>query len=93
MSGIPPLDEQLQFARNDQTGRVHILRWCPRGEPAPFAQIVLSTHIDVLCGTHLWDTAYVAGDGFADDDLCIACVRALGGQSWRAFHADSRGPG
>jgi hypothetical protein len=24
--------------------------------------------------------------------LCIACVRALGDQQWRAFHVDNRGP-
>lgn len=34
---------------------------------------------------------FIGGDGFTDDDLCIACVRALGDQQWRAFHADNRG--
>jgi hypothetical protein len=88
---IPPPGEPLQFARNAKTGRVHIMRWCPRDERAPFAEIVLSTHTRELCGVDLWDAQYVAGDGFADDDLCSACVRVLGDQQWRAFHVDSRG--
>lgn len=91
MSRIPPLDERLQFAKNSKTGCVHIMRWCPRDEPAPFAEVVLSALVQVLCGTNLWDSLYVAGDGFTDDALCIACIRALGDQSWRAFHVDSRG--
>lgn len=88
---IPPEDERLQFARNAETGRVHIMCWFPRDEPAPFTQIVLSTLVQVLCGTNLWDSLYVADDGFTDDDLCIRCVRVLGDQSWRAFHVDNRG--
>jgi hypothetical protein len=53
----------------------------------------------MLCGTKLqvgadeyWPGVYVGGDEFADEDLCIACVNALGGQSSLAFHADNRGP-
>jgi hypothetical protein len=53
----------------------------------------------MLCGIDLltggaddWPAVWVAGDHFADDDLCIACVLALGDQQWRAFHIDNRGP-
>ena len=89
----PPPDEQLQFARNGKTGCVHIMHWCPRDEPATFAEITLLTHTQVLCGVRIWGGAvYVAGDGFADDDLCYSCVMARGDQQWRAFHADNRGP-
>lgn len=35
---------------------------------------------------------FEAGEHFTDDQLCIACVRALGDQQWRAFHVDNRGP-
>jgi hypothetical protein len=31
------------------------------------------------------------GGEFADEDLCIPCVHALGDQQWRAFHVASRG--
>lgn len=89
---VPPLSEQLQFAKNEQTGRVHILTWYPRSEPIPFAEIVLSTRVPVLCGVDLWHPPYVAGDGFPDEDLCVRCVKALGDQQWRAFHVDNRGP-
>jgi len=89
---LAPLSEPLEFARNPSTGRVHIMRWCPRDEGPSFAALTLSVHIRVLCGVDLWGAPYVAGDGFADDDLCIACVRALGDQQWRAFHVGNRGP-
>jgi hypothetical protein len=90
-SHIPPPGEPVAFTRNDKTGRVHIMRWSPRPARVPFAAIVLSTHIRVLCGVGLWDAPYVAGDGFTDDELCFGCLRVLGDQRGRAFHADSRG--
>jgi hypothetical protein len=53
----------------------------------------------MLCGAKLLvgaddrlPAAWATGDHFDDDDLCIACVTALGDQQWRAFHADNRGP-
>jgi hypothetical protein len=64
------------------------------------AQFMTQGPIPMLCGTrlrlhprfHEEHASYVGGGHFADEDLCIACVLALGDQSWRAFHADNRGP-
>lgn len=64
------------------------------------AQFMTQGPISMLCGTRLRlhprfhdeHASYVGGEHFDDDDLCIACVMALGGQQWRAFHADNRGP-
>ena len=105
---IPPLSEQLEFVRNTETRRVHILcygparNWVPsatREDPKAAAIMgLISTPCRMLCGTKLLvgvsDTqraVWEAGDDFDDDDLCIACVQALGDQQWRAFHADNRG--
>ena len=105
---IPPLSEQLEFARNTETKRVHILRYGPTRHwvPAltrenPKAAVILgliSSPCRMLCGAKLLvgvddkqRAVWEAGDDFADDDLCIKCVQALGDQQWRAFHADSRG--
>lgn len=53
----------------------------------------------MLCGVRLlvggaddWPAAWEAGDGFADSDLCVSCVLALGDEQWRTFHVDNRGP-
>jgi hypothetical protein len=53
----------------------------------------------MLCGVRLlvggaddWPAVWVAGDDFADGDLCVSCVLSLGDQQWRAFHVDNRGP-
>lgn len=106
MSRIPPLDERLRFVRNTKAGRVHILPWVDghieRALPGPrdvsFAEVVnqLAGRQPMLCGASLivgpdddWPAVRVGS--FADDDLCIACVRAMGEQSWRAFHVDNRG--
>ena len=105
---IPPLSEQLEFARNTETRRVHVLcseparYWLPstwKGNPEAAAILgLLSTPCRMLCGAKLLVGAddsrravWEAGDNFTDADLCIACVRALGDQQWRAFHADNRG--
>jgi hypothetical protein len=105
---IPPLSEQLQFARNTTTGRVHILvakgpgrYWVPltRSPEHPGADLMmglLTNPCRMLCGAKFLVgatdqfPAVRTGGGFDDDDLCIACVQALGDQSWRAFHADNR---
>jgi len=59
---------------------------------------MFTTPCHMLCGRRLlvgafdsYPAVWMAGSEFADDDLCIACVRALGEQSWRAFHSDERG--
>lgn len=53
----------------------------------------------MLCGVRRlagasgdWPAVWEAGNDFADSDLCVSCVQALGDQQWRAFHVDSRGP-
>jgi hypothetical protein len=107
---IPPQHADLKFARNNHTGRVHILPYVPdpgedgyEPEELSFgeglAQFMTQGPISMLCGTllrlhprfHDEHASYVGGDHFTDDDLCIACVMALGDQQWRAFHADNRG--
>jgi hypothetical protein len=105
---IPPQGEQLEFARNNKTGRVHILcygpdrHWIPptRADAGPAAEVLsmLTAPCRMLCGVRLlagafgqYPAVWMAGDSFADDDLCVACVQALGDQSWRAFHVDNRG--
>ena len=78
--------------------------WVPllRRENPEAAAILglLSSPRRMLCGTRLLvssvdgqQAVWESGDAFADDDLCEGCVRAMGDQSWRAFHADNRGPG
>ena len=58
-------------------------------------EVITGPGPEMLCGKHLkygWFGS--PGDlvtGFSDDDFCAGCIRALGGQSWRAFHADNRG--
>lgn len=89
---IPPLDEQLQFAKHKKTGAIHIMSWYPARETVPFAEVTFSSRVLVLCGRTLWDPSYAAGDDFPDDALCHRCVHALGDQQWRAFHVDNRGP-
>jgi hypothetical protein len=105
---IPPLSEQLEFARNTETRRVHVLCYGPARDWVPSAtredpkaavmMALISTPCRMLCGAKLFvgvddsqRAVWEAGDDFTDDDLCIACVRALGDQQWRAFHADNRG--
>jgi hypothetical protein len=104
---IPPLSERLEFARNTETRRVHVLcseparYWLPVTWEDPKVAMILgllSTPCRMLCGAKLLvgvddrqRAVWEAGDDFDDDDLCIACVRALGDQQWRAFHADNRG--
>lgn len=107
----PPLSEQLVFARNTKTGRVHILAG-PGHDGAEqvrgaFSELSAEQIVEIvlartpmLCGKRLWagpfehfHAVYVAGDDFPDDDLCAGCVRALGDESWRAFHIDNRGGG
>ena len=62
------------------------------------AEWVTSPGPPMLCGYRLkygvpgLRGELAGGDGFKDEDLCVACVRALGGQQWRAFHVDNRGP-
>jgi hypothetical protein len=77
-------------------------RWVPStredigdSETIPAA---LSMPFRMLCGARLlvsglegFPAVWTAGYSFADDDLCIGCVRGLGDQQWRAFHADDRG--
>lgn len=103
---IPPLSERLEFARNTGTRCVHILPWQMEGfetalpGPVTVAQSLnfLPGRCPMLCGEKLtlgpdagWPAIRVPGDSFADEELCFKCVRALGGQQWRAFHADNRG--
>jgi hypothetical protein len=76
--------------------------WTPAsttGLPAE-AQAFLNmvrTPCRMLCGAKLLVSAHdfsqaVWSDGrFPDDDLCVSCVKALGGQQSRAFHVDNRG--
>lgn len=78
--------------------------WVPptrKDAPADAAALLntLTAPCRMLCGTRLlvgasdsFPAVWAAGDDFADDDLCTSCVLALGGQQWRAFHADNRGP-
>jgi hypothetical protein len=51
----------------------------------------------MLCGAMLtvgpdveWPAVHTAGDSFTDDAPCGRCVRVLGDQQWRAFHAGNR---
>lgn len=89
VSRVPPEGEE--FGKNAETGRVHIMPWTPRDEaPAIFSFDLGDAYTKMLCGTRLWPAVYVAGDDFADSDLCARCVRALGDQSDRAFHVDNR---
>lgn len=107
---IPPMSEQLEFARNTKTGAVHILcygpdrLWMPaltREDPKAAAILgLVSSPCRMLCGAKLFVSAmeghqavWASGEDFPDDDLCYPCVRALGDQQWRAFHADNRGNG
>jgi len=106
-SRIPPPGEQLEFARNTETRRVHIVRYGPTRNWVPSAtrespeaaaiMSLISTPCRMLCGAKLLvgvsdsqRAVWEAGEDFDDDDLCIACVQALGDQQWRAFHADNR---
>jgi hypothetical protein len=106
-SRIPPMSEQLQFARNTKTQCVHVLcseetrHWVPVTRMNKEASAMLSLISDpcrMLCGVKLRvssaELEHVAvwqGGDFEDDDLCISCVQALGDDSWRAFHDDNRG--
>lgn len=62
------------------------------------AEWVTSPGPPMLCGYRLkfgvpgLPGELAGGDGFEDEDLCVACVRALGDQQWRAFHVGNRGP-
>lgn len=81
-------------------------RWAPptreNEDPLSFSGVVhdaLLAPSRMLCGAKLLvgpfenlPAVWVGGDHFADDDFCIACVQALGDQSWRAFHPDNRAP-
>lgn len=47
--------------------------------------------VRVLCGYEAYTAPggrleHVGPDGFPDEALCVACVRALGDGAWRAFH-------
>lgn len=101
LAGIPPPCADLTFVRNNRTGRVHIARHLPQpGEPGwakprpiPFAEalaLMFSTPRQMLCGIRLLLTSeirasYTSGNDFADQDLCVTCVYALGDQQVRAF--------
>ena len=115
-SRIPPMSEQLRFARNTKTDRVHILPHVPGRDDADwvepptvrFAEGLMQaaeTPVVTLCGQrlriHMAGLAslaksspgeFEAGEHLTADQLCIACVKALGDQQWRAFHVDNRGP-
>ena len=76
--------------------------WVPltRECAGPAAEVLsmLTEPLRMLCGARMlvgafdnYPAVWVAGDSFADADLCIACVRALGDQQWCAFHVDNRG--
>lgn len=104
---IPPESEQLEFAQNTSTGRVHILcggearNWVPSTRLNHEAEAMLSLVSEpcrMLCGARLLvgssderPAVWTAGYAFDDDALCVRCVRALGCDSWRAFHVDNRG--
>jgi hypothetical protein len=104
---IPPEHEQLEFARNTKTQRVHILcsketrAWTPVTRMNKDASAMLSLISDpcrMLCGVKLIVgsggnefPALWQDGGFDDGDLCMSCVQVLGDESWRAFHADNRG--
>lgn len=103
--GVPPEGEPLEFVRNKRTGRVHILRHLEDRAPGPAVSFaeglakMFTTPRKMLCPVRLrvggfddFPGTWVGGDHFTDDDLCVACVQALGDQQWRAFHVDNRGP-
>jgi hypothetical protein len=105
MSRIPPEGEPLQFVRNVESGTVHILpvgsdgieRALPDAEVTAAEVLYCVGRRPMLCGTMLitgfderFPACYTTGYAFTDDQLCVRCVRALGDQSWRAFHADNR---
>lgn len=94
---IPPESEELEFIENTRTGTVHILPWddrppekIPEGTLGDVAFVLLTGPAPLmLCGTRLRHT-WPGAPGqpvseFPDENLCRACVRALGDQSVRAF--------
>lgn len=103
-SRIPPESEDLEFIRNTRTGTVHILPWDDSPEEIPagdwgdaVAARLASPPPGMLCGTRLrhgWPgEPGEPVDEFGDNDLCVACVRALGDQSVRAFEHPQPGDG
>jgi hypothetical protein len=105
VSDIPPLGARLEFTRNNKTGTVHVMPHGLESWPSGFRGMNVAADAEkyvnalvmprMLCGARAWpshtrsDLGMVVTD-FSDDDLCARCVRALGDQSWRAFHADNR---
>jgi hypothetical protein len=96
----------VEFARNIRTGRVHILAWTPGPHddgfdprPVTFAEglaEMMTTRRRMLCPVSMLllpggRGEHVGGSAFADEELCISCVKALGSEQWRAFHKDNRG--
>lgn len=90
---VPPEGDELEFARNTRTGQVHVIATPYEEdagtEPGQFIQALLS-RTPMMCGARLflgWDDGdeAVRVSAFADDDLCVPCVQALGDQAPRAF--------
>jgi hypothetical protein len=101
MMTVIPEDAELEFAVYKPTGTVHIHQYVPRPgaegyeeatENLSFAEgleAMFTTHQRMLCGAHFLINILGAPgdwtDRFEDDAICARCVRALGGQSARAF--------
>ena len=97
MSRIPPAGEDLEFIENTGTGTVHILPWddtppekISEGKLAESLVAVLTGPAPPMLGgkrlRHIWPGAPGQPvSEFPDENLCRACVHALGDQSVRAF--------
>jgi hypothetical protein len=97
---IAPESADLEFARLNRTGTVHVLPYAPGpGDPGyepvqitwEQAGLMMLEPWDMLCGERfVVNDMDLPGCGvvvseFADDDICGRCVRILGAQSPRAF--------
>lgn len=97
---IAPESADLEFARLNRTGTVHVVPWCPRPDDDDFdpqditwaeAGLMMLEPVILLCGERFvingmdLPNCGVPVDEFADEDICGRCVRALGDQSVRAF--------
>jgi hypothetical protein len=97
---IAPEHVDLEFARYNRTGTVHVLPYTPGPEDEDFdpvdiswaeAGLLMLEPTIMICGDRFVVNAMdlpscgVWVDEFADDDICGRCVKTLGDQSPRAF--------